>query len=80
MAVVVKNLPASAGDIKRCSSIPGSRGSPGEGKGYPLRYSGLQNCMDCIVHEVVRSQTRLRNFHFSLKVDLKLQYWRLEWD
>ena len=29
--------------------------SPGEGKGYPLQYSGLQNAMDCIVHRVADS-------------------------
>ena len=38
--------------------------SPGEGKGYPLQYSGLENSMDCIVHGVAKSQTRLSNFHF----------------
>ena len=35
--------------------IPGLGISPGEGKGYPLQYSGLENSMDCIVHGV-RSQ------------------------
>ena len=30
--------------------IPGLRRSPGEGKGYPFQYSGLENFMDCIVH------------------------------
>ena len=33
-------------------SIPGLGRSPGEGKGYPLQYSGLENSMDCIVHGV----------------------------
>ena len=37
---------------------------PGEGKGYPLQYSGLENSMDCIVHEVTKSGTWLSNFHF----------------
>ena len=32
------------------SSIPGLGRSPGEGNGYPLQYSGLENSMDCIVH------------------------------
>ena len=36
---------------------------PGEGKGYPLQYSGLENSMDCIVHEVAKSQTQLSDFH-----------------
>ena len=38
-------------------SIPGSGRSPGEGKGYPLQYSGLENSMDCIVHGVAKSWT-----------------------
>ena len=37
------------------SSIPGSGRSTGEGKGYPLQYSGLENPMDCIVHGVAKS-------------------------
>ena len=45
MAQWVKNPPGSAGDP---SLIPGSGRSPGEGKGYPLQYSGLENSMDCI--------------------------------
>ena len=45
--------------------IPGSGRSPGEEKGHPLQYSGLENPMDCIVHEVSRSWTRLSDFHYS---------------
>ena len=30
--------------------IPGFGRSPGEGKGYPLQYSGLENSMGCILH------------------------------
>ena len=48
------------------SSIPGSGRSPGEGKGYPLQYSGLENFMDCIVHGVEKSQTRLSDFHLNI--------------
>ena len=44
--------------------IPGLGRSPGERKGYPLQYSGLENSMDCIVHAVAKSPTRLRDFHF----------------
>ena len=44
--------------------IPGSEKSPGEGIGYPLQYSGLENSMDCIVHGVTKSQTQLSDFHF----------------
>ena len=44
----------------------GLRRSPGEGKGYPLQFSGLENSMDCIVHGVAKSWTRLRDFHFTV--------------
>ena len=40
---VVKNPPANSGDV---CSIPGSGRSPGEGTGYPLQYSCLENPMD----------------------------------
>ena len=50
----------SAGKESACSvgdlgSIPGLGRSPGEGKGYPLQYSGLENSMDCIVHGIAES-------------------------
>ena len=37
---------------------------PWRRKGYPLLYSDLENSMDCMVHGVAKSQTRLSNFHF----------------
>ena len=43
--------------------MPGLRRSPGEGKGYPLQYSGLENSMDCIAHGVSKNWTRLSDFH-----------------
>ena len=46
-------------------SIPGFGRSPGEGKGYPLQYSGLENSMDCIVHGVAKSWKQLSHFHFA---------------
>ena len=49
-------------------SIPGLGRSPGEGKGYPLQYSSLENSMDCIVYGVTKSRTRLRDFPFHLSV------------
>ena len=49
----------NAGDL---GSIPGLGRSPGEGNGYPLQYSGLENPMDCIVHGVAKSQTLLSDF------------------
>ena len=45
-------------------SIPGLEGSPGEGKGYPLQYSGLDNSMDHIVHRVAKRWTQLCDFYF----------------
>ena len=49
MAQLVKNLPVMwetwVGDL---GSIPGLGISPGEGKGYLLQYSGLENSMDCL--------------------------------
>ena len=56
-----KESTCNAGDI---GSIPGLGRPPGEGKGYLLQYSGLENSMNCIVHGVAKSQTRLRDFHF----------------
>ena len=44
--------------------IPGLGRSPGEGKGYPLQYCGLENSMDCIVHGVSKNQTQLNDFYF----------------
>jgi len=38
-------------------SIPGLGRSPGEGKGYPFQYSGLENSMDCIGHGVAKCWT-----------------------
>ena len=50
----VKVSACNAGEL---GSIPGLGRSPGEGKGYPVQYSGLENSMDCIGHGVVKSQT-----------------------
>ena len=46
-----KESACDAGDL---GSIPGLGRSPGEGKGYPLQYSGLENSMDCIVQGLQR--------------------------
>ena len=56
-----KEYACNAGDL---SLIPGLGRSSGEGKGYTLQYSGLENSMDCIVHGVAKSRTQLSNFHF----------------
>ena len=58
----------SACNVGDLGSVPGLGRSPGEGKGYPLQYSGLENSMDCIVHGMEKSRTGLSDFHFSLLV------------
>ena len=55
-----KESSCNVGDL---GSIPGLGRSPGEGKGCPLQYSGLENSMDCIVRGVAKSRTRLSDFH-----------------
>ena len=57
---MVKNPPASAGDIRDAGSISGSERSPGEGNGNPLQYSCLENPIDrevwwATVHRIVES-------------------------
>ena len=46
----------SSGNARDPDSIPGSGRSPGEGNGYPLQYSGLENSMDTVVHGVTKRQ------------------------
>ena len=45
--------------------IPGLGRCPGEGNGYPLQDSGLENSMDCIVQGVAKSRTQLSDFRFT---------------
>ena len=64
VALVLKNLPASARDVRNLGSIPGLGRSPGEENGNPLQYSCLGNPMDrgawlATVHEVTMSQPGL---------------------
>ena len=65
VALVVKNSPANAGEKRDAGLIPGSGRSPGEGHGYPLQYSCLQNPMDrgawqATVHRVTKTWTQLK--------------------
>ena len=59
----MRGFPGSPdGKVSACNAgdpglIPGFGRSPGEGKGYPLQYSGLENSMDCIVHGVPKIWT-----------------------
>ena len=64
LTLVAKNPPAKAGDVRDAGSIPGLGRSPGEGNGYPLQYSCLENPMHrrawwATVYGVTKSQTRL---------------------
>ena len=73
-----KETACNEGDL---GSIPGLGRSPGEGKGYPFQYSGLENSMDCISHggnkesdtteRLSLSSDYLRFFFFPLDGDLK---------
>ena len=65
VALVVKNPPANAGDLRDAASIPGSGRSPGGGQGSPIQYSCLENPMDrgawqAAVHRVAQSRTGLK--------------------
>ena len=63
VALVVKNLPANAGDLRDASLIPSSGRSPGGGDDNPLQYSCLESPVDrgawregvCMVHGVAKS-------------------------
>ena len=62
VALEVKNLPATAGDVSDTGSIPGSGRSPGGGNGNPVQYSCLENAVDrgawwASVHGVAESDT-----------------------
>ena len=54
----------SSYNVGELGSIPGLGQFPGEGNSYPLQCSGLENSMDCIIHGVPKSWTRLSDFHF----------------
>ena len=63
-ALMIKNPPANAGDIRDKGSVPGLGRSPGEGNGNPLQYPCLENPVDrgawwATDHRVTESQTRL---------------------
>ena len=73
VALMVKNLPTSAGDIRDMSSIPGSQRSPGEGHSNPLQYY-LENPMDrgawwATVHSVTKSWTQLKQLRMHTHIE-----------
>ena len=62
VALVVKNPPASEGDVRDLGSVPGLGRSLGGGHGNPLQYSCLENPMDtgawrATVHSFTESDT-----------------------
>ena len=60
---VGKESACNVGDL---GLVPGLGRSLGEGKGYPVQYSGLENCMDCIVHGLAKTRAQLSDFHFHM--------------
>ena len=65
VALMVKNLPANAGDVRDTGLIPGLGRSPGEGHANLLWYSCLKNPMDrgawqATVHRVTKSWIQLK--------------------
>ena len=79
-AFFIQGFPdSSVGKESTCNAgdpglIPESGRSAGEGIGYPLQYSGLENSTDYTVHGVAKSQTRLSNFHFHFQSRMLLKY------
>ena len=72
MALVVKNLPANAGDVRNGDSIPRSGRPPGEGNGNLLQYSSLEKSMDrgtwwATIHGFSKSQTHKDNYACNLQ-------------
>ena len=66
MAQMVKNLPAMQVTQVR-PSIPRLGRSPGEGNSYPVKYSGLENSIDCIFHGAAESYRTERQFSYKLE-------------
>ena len=66
-STVGKESTCNVGDL---GLISGLERTPGEWKGYPLQYSGLENSIDCIIHGVAKGRTRLIDFDFVLHFPL----------
>ena len=74
----------SAGKKSTCSvgelgSIRGLGWSPGERISYPLLYSGLENPIDCIIHDITKSHTHPNAFHFHLFPIINSNKFHLPW-
>ena len=82
VALVVKNPPDNAGDIRDSGSVPGSGRSPGEGNSNPLQYSCVENPMDweawwATVHTVAQSQTQLKQRSTQHTHNFKIQFYQV---
>ena len=55
----------SSCNVGNLGSVPGLGRSPGEGNGYPLQCSGLENPMECMVHGVAKSWAQLSDLQFT---------------
>ena len=82
VVLVVRNLPASAGNIRDAGLIPGLGRAPGGGHGNPLQYSCLENPVDrgawqATVHKVTKSQTRLKWLSTHSSYSASLEWWPL---
>ena len=85
VALVVRNLPAHAGDTRHAGLIPGWRRSPGGRHSNPLQYSYLNNPKDrgawqATVHGIAKSQTWLSNFYWVIISSVKTGKISLLWE
>ena len=71
MAQLVRESTCNEGHL---GSLPGLGRSPGEGNGYTLQYSGLENSIDCVVQEVTKSRITTEQL---LSLELLWDLWSL---
>ena len=79
MALVVKNLPANAGDLRDANLIPRLGRFPGRGHGNPFQYSCLEIPMgredwQAIVHSIEQCQTRLKQLSTHAYINVTILY------
>ena len=76
--VLIQEWSSASANLLFSSVTPELGRSPGEGKGYALQYSDLENSTACVVHGVTKSWTQLSDFHFhfSFSVTREKLAWR----
>ena len=75
---IYKDFPGGSQQCGRPGFDPWVGRSPGEGNGYPLQYSGLENSMDCTVHGVTKSLTQQRlslTYLYKKRTEHSLKFW-----